>query len=183
MIFLYWLTLVVGAGAFLMSLIGHAIQTHDVVDLQIDAHDHFDWGTLFSVRNLTYLVFGFGATGVLLSLVWRGERDLLTALAALFTGGAAWLVSAVLFGYLRRSESGELQTDRTLLGRVGQVTLPMLPGGTGKVLVTRAGQTHELLAKPMAEGDAGAETWRSVVIVEMRDGVAFVTPYSEDPQS
>ena len=183
MIFLYWLTLVVGAGAFLMSLIGHTLMQHDVADVHIDMHDHFDWGTLFSVRNLTYLVFGFGATGVLLSLVWRGERDLLTALAALFTGAAAWLVSAVLFGYLRGSESGELQTDRTLLGRVGQVTLPLIPGGTGKVLVTRGGQTHELLARPMDDAEAGAEKWRSVVIVEMRDGVALVTPYSEDPQS
>jgi hypothetical protein len=146
-------------------------------------HDDFDWGKLLSLRNLTYLLFAFGAVGVLLQLVWGGEHDLLTALGAAVAGTTAWLLSAAVFGYLRQSESGERATDRTLIGRVGQVTLPLLPGSTGKVLVTRAGQTQELLAKPMDEADTDPQSWNSVVIVELRDGIAFVAPYSEEPSS
>jgi hypothetical protein len=70
-----------------------------------------------------------------------------------------------------------------LIGKVGQVTLPIVRGGTGKVLITRSGQTQELLARPMDDNDAHSDQWNAVVIVEVRDGVAFVTPYTEEPQS
>jgi hypothetical protein len=49
------------------------------------------------------------------------------------------------------------------------------------VLITRSGQTQELLAKPMDDNDENLQNWNSVVIVEMRDGIAFVAPYSEEP--
>ena len=183
--FFYWLALVLGGGLLGLSLLSSSFGAHsdthlggmDGVDLA--HHDDFDWGKLLSLRNLTYLMFGFGATGVLLRLIWGGEKSLLTALAATATGAAAWLASATLFGYLKSSESGERLSDRVLVGRVGQITLPLLPGGTGKVQVTRSGQTQELLAKPMDESEANPQAWGTVVIVEMRDGIAFVAPYSE----
>src|SRR5262245_9855291 len=181
MSFFYWLSLVLGGGAFLLSLLGGMFGAHDPVTHDFHVHtEDFDWGRIFSIRNLTYLLFGFGATGVLLSWIWRGERDLLVAVLAAFTGASAWMFSALLFGYLRQSESGERPTDRTLIGRVGHITLPLQRGGTGKVQITRGGQTQELLARPMDDDDANAEQWKSVVVVEMRDGIALVTPYTEE---
>ena len=188
MTFFYWLSLVVGGGLFLMSLVGGAMGAHghahiEPGDTGTDGlhHDDFDWGKLFSLRYLTYALFGFGAVGVALGAIWGGDRDLTTAVAAALTGITAWFGSAALFGYLRQSEAGELASDRTLVGRVGQVTLPLLRGTTGKVLVTRSGQTQELLARPMDDNDENLQNWNSVVIVEMRDGIAFVAPYSEEP--
>lgn len=188
MTFFYWLSLVVGGGLFLMSLAGSALGAHGHFhlgpgDVGTDGlhHDDFDWGKLFSLRYLTYALFGFGAVGVALGAIWGGDRDLTTAVAASLTGIAAWFGSATLFGYLRKSEAGELASDRTLVGRVGQVTLPLLRGTTGKVLITRSGQTQELLARPMDDNDENLQNWNSVVIVEMRDGIAFVAPYSEEP--
>lgn len=190
MTFFYWLSLILGGGLFVLSLASEFLGAHGHFHLgDADAggdavhHDDFDWGKLLSVRNLTYFLFAFGAAGVMLQLVWGGERDWLTALGAAVTGVTAWLLSAAVFGYLRKSESGERATDRTLIGRVGQITLPLLRGSTGKVLVTRAGQTQELLAKPMDETDTDPQSWDSVVIVEMRDGIAYVAPYSEEPSS
>lgn len=188
MTFFYWLALVLGGGLFAISLAGELFGTHgpfhSVSDLDAGAHpDDFQWGKLFSLRNLTYFLFAFGAAGVLLRLTWDGDRVLLTAAAATATGVAAWLLSATLFGYLRSSESGERQSDRTLVGRVGQVTLPILQGRTGKVLITRSGQTHELVAKAMDAEEPAQDSWSSVVIVEVRDGIVLVAPYSEEPQS
>jgi hypothetical protein len=183
--FLYWLALVLGGGLLGLSLISSSFGAHSDThlggthDVDLSHHDDFDWGKLLSLRNLTYLLFGFGATGVLLRLFWGGDKSILTALAATATGVAAWLSSATIFGYLKSTESGALPTDRMLVGRVGQVTLPLLPGGTGKVQVTRSGQTQELLAKPMDESEMNPQSWGTVVIVEMRDGIAFVAPYSE----
>jgi hypothetical protein len=183
MTFLYWLALVLGGGMFMLSLFGGMFGAHGDAhhDLDVHAHSHdMEWGKLFSMRSLTYLLFAFGATGVLLSLAWRGDQDLIKAIVAVATGATAWVGSTALFGWLRRSESGDRLTDRSLIGKVGQVTLPLLRGSTGKVLITRSGQTMELLARPMDEKDAQPETWNSVVIVEVRDGIAFVTPYSEE---
>ncbi|MEX2281919.1 MAG: hypothetical protein WEE89_05510 [Gemmatimonadota bacterium] len=190
MSFFYWLSLVVGGGLFLLSLAGEHMGAHGQAHLGDGdtgteglAHDDFDWGKLLSLRYLTYALFAFGAVGVTLGVVWGGTKDLTTAVAASLTGVTAWLGSAALFGYLRQSESGDRSDDRTLIGRVGQVTLPLIAGSTGKVLVTRSGSTQELLAKPMDENDANLQSWNSVVIVEMRDGIAFVAPYSEEPSS
>jgi hypothetical protein len=183
--FFYWLALVLGGGLLGLSLISSSFGAHSDThlggthDVDLTHHDDFDWGKLLSLRNLTYLLFAFGATGVLLRLIWGGEKGLITALAATVTGVTAWFASATLFGYLKSSESGERLSDRALVGRVGQITLPLLPGGTGKVQITRSGQTQELLAKPMDESEANPQGWGTVVIVEMRDGIAFVAPYSE----
>lgn len=189
--FLYWFSLVLGGGMFALSLFGdlfgdHSLDSDSPGDLGTDGHVHAgdaDWGKLFSLRNLTYFLFAFGAAGVLLSLVWHGDRDLLTAIGAGLTGTLAWTMSAVAFGYLRRTESGQMPGDSTLVGRVGQMTLPLHPGSTGKVMITRAGQTQEFLARPLADDEPGSEKWDTVVIVELRDGVAFVAPYNEREES
>jgi len=187
MTFFYWFALVLGGGLLAFSVASDVLGSHSHVELthsvDLPQHDDFDWGKLLSLRNLTYFLFAFGAAGVLLRLLFGDENELLTALGAGATGVAAWVASAALFGYLRGSESGQLGTDKALIGRVGEITLPLLPGSTGKVQITRSGQTQELLAKPMNEHDADPQQWGTVVIVEMRDGIAFVAPYSEESSS
>ncbi|MGH7461524.1 MAG: hypothetical protein ACREMA_10920 [Longimicrobiales bacterium] len=184
MTFLYWLALTLGGGAFLLSLVGEVFGAHGHFHLG-DAHHggDVDWGKLFSIRSLTYFLFAFGAAGVLLGWSLNEPHPLLVGLLAALTGATAWVGSTALFGYLRTSESGDRPTDRMLIGKVGQITLPLLPGSTGKVLITRSGQTQELLARPLNDDDAHPDQWSSVVIVEVRDGIAFVTPYTEEPQS
>jgi hypothetical protein len=89
-------------------------------------------------------------------------------------------MSYAAFGYLRRSDSGQMLGDQLLVGRIGTVSLPILKGGTGKIVVAKAGQTQELLAKPLTDDDDNPETWDSVIVVEVRDGVALVTPFTEE---
>lgn len=177
--FLYWLALIIGGGLFLLSLVG------DVFGVDHDGHAFHaetegDWGRIFSLRNATYFLFAFGAVGVLLNLAWSGGGDLFTAAAATATGAAAWVMSHLAFSYLRRTDSGQMLGDRLLVGRVGTVSMPILRGGMGKIVVAKAGQTQELLAKPLDENDADPETWDSVIVVEVRDGVALVAPFTEE---
>jgi hypothetical protein len=178
--FLFWLALVIGGGLFLLSLAGDlfGVEGHDSHAFHADSDT--DWGRIFSLRNATYFLFAFGAVGVLLGFVWRGERELLAFVLAAATGAAAWALSHLAFGYVRRSDSGQMLGDQLLVGRVGTVSLPIVKGGTGKIVVARAGQTQELLAKPLTDDDADSESWASVIVVEVRDGVALVTPFSEE---
>lgn len=136
------------------------------------------WQQLFSLRNLTYFLFVFGAVGSAIALV-RGGKPGLTGL--LLASGAGVAVAAVVhrvFGYLRRTDSSEVASDRALVGQLARVTLPVGPGGIGKVELTFGGQRVELLARPFDTGSGEPhpiENGSEVVIVDMTAGTALVS--------
>jgi hypothetical protein len=180
---LYWFALVVGAGMYLFSLAADFSGHADVGDVHSDGdanHGDGEHGVhgynILSVRNATYFLFAFGVTGVLLSLVWGGERDGLTALLAVLLGAAGGAISTFAFGWVRRTESGYLPDDRGWLGLTGRVVLPLSTEGTGKILVSRQGREHELLARPFEQDAEAPHRWSNVMVIEMRDGVALVQP-------
>lgn len=174
---LYWFALVVGAGLLLFSLVGDADGGADGVD----ADGGFD-GTghgyeILSIRTATYFLFAFGATGVLLPLAGASApfAFAVSLIVAALSGG----LSATAFRYLRRSQSGAMPADDSLVGLVGRVTLPISPGGSGKIEVERAGRTIELLARPFEREPDMPENWHSVVVVEVDGGTALVAPYRD----
>jgi hypothetical protein len=174
MSYLFWLALAIGGGLLLVSLFSDATET----DVEHEAHGG-DWGQILSLRTATYFMFAFGATGVLLQNLWSGRQSFLTAIIALVTGLVASLLSSAAFTYLRRTDVGQMHGDKWLIGRTGEVTLPLRSGSTGKISVTRAGQTQELLAMPLNSEASDPESWREVMVVEMRDGIAMVAPSPE----
>ena len=180
MSFLFWLALMIGGGLFLLSLAGDMFGVEGHEAEAFHSHVDTDWGRIFSLRNATYFLFAFGAVGVLLNFAWRVDKELLAFVIAMATGMFAWGLSYAAFTYLRRTDSGQMPGDALLVGRIGEVSLPILKGGTGKIVVSKAGQTQELLAKPLDEDAPNPETWNSVIVVDIRDGVALVEPFSEE---
>ena len=180
---LYWFAMVVGVGMYLFSaLAGASGGDHDVDhDAHVggDSHHDVDSYKLLSLRNATYFLFASGVTGVTLNWMWGGTRGLLTALLALVIGGTGAAISTVAFGWLKKSESGEMPGDRAWLGASGQVVIPLSAGGTGKIFVSRGGRSQELLARPFDDDASGAETWSKVMVLEIRDGIALVAPNEE----
>jgi hypothetical protein len=179
---LYWFAMVVGVGMYLFSVFA---DTHGHGD--IDAHGHdggdhhhgVDSYKLLSLRNATYFLFAFGVTGVSLKWMWGGTRGLLTALLALGVGALGASISTMVFGWLRKSESGDMPGDRVWLGASGQVLLPLSAGGTGKIYVSRAGRSQEFLARPFDTDASNPERWSTVMVLEIRDGIALVAPNDE----
>lgn len=180
---LYWFALVVGVGMYLFSVFADTTGAHSDVDGHVDAgadhHHGLDSYKLLSLRNATYFMFAFGVTGVSLTWLWGGARGLLTALLAVGVGALGAGISTVVFGWLRKSESGEMPGDRAWLGATAQVLLPLSSRGTGKILVSRGGRAQELLARPFDDDASNPETWSSVLVLEIRDGIALVAPNSE----
>jgi hypothetical protein len=168
----------VGGGLIAFSLLGdlHGSETGSVGE---DVHSH-EGAQLLSLRTLTYFLFGVGATGLLLTWTWEGERSGITAAAALLTGLLCGFVAYVVMAALRRSESGERRRgDEKFLGLPGSVSVPLARGRTGKVVVEQAGRTVELLARPFEADAQDTDTWTRIVVVEMREGVALVSPYDD----
>lgn len=136
---------------------------------------------IFSVRTVIYALFGFGAVGSLLTWVLPVASSAATASFAVVGGLLSGAVINTAFGWVKRSESGAVAAEDAFVGYAARVTLPVTEAG-GKVVVERLGQTVELRALPhpsaLDQGDPGS--WRSVVVVEMRRGVALVAPAPQE---
>jgi hypothetical protein len=131
---LYLFCLIVGGGLLLFSLAGSA--SDDVADLGENgtmAHE------FFSTRALSYFLAGFGATGFLVETVTDASTG--TALVwAAATGVVGAAAVALVYGYLRGSESGVLAMDSDhLTGLPARVTLAVTRGQRGKIVVVSGG--------------------------------------------
>lgn len=183
---LYIFSLVIGGAFLLLSLFGDAFE-HDVdgldADVDIDGHVIGDaagvWKVL-SLRSVIYALFGFGAVGTLLSLT-----GLFGALGTAAYAGTAGVLSGALiswaFNFVRGGEAGQRSTDRAFEGLLGDVTVPFGSDGMGQVAVTVGGRRHVLLARPHGSpADTAPEQWKRIVVVELEQGVARVSPAEPD---
>jgi hypothetical protein len=181
MLTLFWFALVLGGGLALFSLAGDFFGGDADADgdhIHID-HDGADtnW-QLFSLRSATYFLFAFGAVGVLITKSSDGASPIVATLGALFTGMLSAFASAALFRYIRSTNSGAMEADTSFEGLAAQVVLP-LRNGRGKVLVERGGREIELMAECYDRDAQQPETWKQVVVVEIRGGTALVSPMHE----
>ena len=181
----YIFSLVVGGGLLALTLFGDFFDSDVDADAGIDldgdadvAVDGSEVAKLLSLRALVYTLFGFGGAGVVLNLIWGGAQPVLTAAIAAGMGlGCGALVSAV-FGYLRRTEAGEIQAEASLVGLRGEVVMTIAAGETGEVRIRSGERQYRMRARSddPAEADGILVAGRPVMVVEVKDGVAYVAP-------
>ncbi len=181
----YVFCLAVGGGLLAISFFGDFLEADVDFDADIDVDADLAEtaaGTgiaqVFSVRALINAIFGFGAAGALLHLVWGGGQPMLTAAIAGATGLASGAVISTVFGYLKRTESGGLKEEESFVGLTGEVSLEVGPGSHGTVTVRRGDRRVRLRARN-ADASGGRPTLspgQPVVVVEMNDGIAAVAP-------
>lgn len=155
------------------------------IDAEADADVDADTGAekIFSIRGLLYTLFGFGLTGTLLTTA--GSPAAAPATIGISAGSglaAGWLVTKLL-SWIRSSEAGQRVSDATFEGHPGRMTIPMAPEGeTGRVRVHRGERTYDLkaLPHPGASPSTDPAEWERVMVIEVREGVAFVTPVDEE---
>jgi hypothetical protein len=189
MLAIYLFLLVVGGGLALLSFAGDllgggGIETEGLLGADIDIGVDTDlgveggWWDAFSLFTLIYGAFGAGGVGTALHLLWGGERVLLTLGLAAGAGVFCGMFASLLLSYLRRSASGDLPSEQTFEGRMASVILPLRTTTPGRIRVRRGEREHVLRALPHGTAaDVGdAESWERVVVVEVRNGIAYVTP-------
>ena len=181
----YIFSLVVGGGLLALNLFGDFLDSDVDADAGIDLDgdaDAISGGSeiakLLSLRSLVYALFGFGGAGLVLHLIWAGAQPVLTALIAGGMGlGSGALVSTV-FGYLKRTEAGEIQGERALVGLSGKIVMAIADGETGAVRIRSGERQYQMRARADLPSGAGQalEVGRAIVVVDVNDGVALVTP-------
>jgi len=136
---------------------------------------------IFSIRTIIYSLFGFGAVGTLLTFVFTTASPVTTAAFAVAGGLLSGGLINTAFGWVKRSESGELAREASFSGHSGRVTLP-IAGSGGKIVVEHLGREVELraLPHPSALTDGDPSQWKAVVVVEMKQGTALVAPVSKE---
>ncbi len=181
----YIFCLAVGGGFLALSFFGDFMESDVDVDTDVDVDADMDAlahgsgiAQLFSIRALINALFGFGAAGSLLHLIWGGGQPVLTATIAGGMGVASGALISSVFGYLKRTESGTLRGEQSFLGLTGEVSMEIAPGSRGSVTVRRGDRRVRIRAQVVDTYQAAEAlaAGQPVVVVEMEDGIASVSP-------
>ncbi|MFW6193879.1 MAG: hypothetical protein ACOC83_10375 [Gemmatimonadota bacterium] len=200
----YLFFLVLCGGLALLSVLGDFLDT-DVGELDVDVDADFDADfdadldaevdadadleadtaaeKIFSIRGLLYSLFGFGLTGTLLTMAGAGAAAPATIGVSAGSGLAAGWIVTKLLSWIRGSEAGVRAGDSSFVGRAGRMTLPMeSEGKSGRVRVRRGERTYDLRALPHPGASAADDPgeWEEVMVIEVREGVALVTPVDDE---
>jgi len=121
----------------------------------------------------------FGICG--LALGAAGTGPVATFVCAVISAVVAGVLSGTAFAYLRRSESGATARDDDLAGAIGHVVLPLGGQRRGRIAISVGGQQLYLSARAVPPAtDAQLEVGAAILVIEVRDGIASVTPL--DPE-
>jgi hypothetical protein len=137
------------------------------------------WSTITStllaslnVFSVLTFVFFFGLLGYLLHSL-NVVATLAILLPIIFGAVGAIAVGSAL-GRLFGEETGVLtQEDSRLEGRIGQVSMPIRPGGVGEAIIQNANGGHQSIGARSLDGTA-IPVDTDIVVVNVRDGIADV---------
>ncbi len=153
---------------------GHAGNDHVHLDPRagLPTPDAGILAVLRSVRFWTFFAASFGLAGTLLHFAGAPSAlslPLAIGTGALAGGGVSWALRRLTYDTV-----GTATSTRQLAGREAEVVLAVSPGKRGKIRVSHNGQILDLPA--VTRDDHPIERGQRVLIVEMADGCADVTP-------
>ncbi len=182
MLKVYVFTLILGAGLTVLSFVSDMFDVDADMDVDGDAGvGEASFGKLLATYGMLYFCLGFGAAGTFLSLVTPVSAAMALG-GAVATGSVSGMAAARLLYWLKNSDTGHRLGDDSWGGTFGTVVVPITAASPGEVRVTRGHRDTRLRAVPhasWAEGDGEdvrPDDWTSVMVVEVKNGIAFVVP-------
>ena len=195
MLEVYWGTFLFGGILILSSIVmgggdGDADMDKDVsfdkdlsldkdLDLSIEGiegggsdFDSMGWLPFLSLRFWTFFTMLFGLSGIIMTTLESGATVTLVSSGAMGLGLSYPI--AYLFQYLKKNELTTSTQSHSYEQEIGTALLPMKSNGKGKVRVAMNGELVDLIATNPT--DQTIEQGQEVLIVEIEDGVALVSP-------
>jgi membrane protein implicated in regulation of membrane protease activity len=148
---IFLLCLVVGGGLLLI-----AVFVGDLFGGILDAlHFGVDLGGVSLMPLLLGFVSMFGVGGLFSTQVFGLDAGRASLVGAV-TGAVGSLLVYLMFGMLRRAEAPEAFSLNDLVGQTGRISVGIPAGRYGTVLLTFAGESHNLTATAEIDVPAGA---------------------------
>jgi len=173
------LVVYVGSLVIALGILGIQIASggHDVDAGGVDAHGDGDstheagaFGTFVtSIRFWTFVLLGIGLVGTPLHLFDLASPVFAAILAATAGVGSGVFAQTVVKRILGRDASSH-GSSSDVVGKLGKVVVPCVPGGRGKVRVELKGSFVDLAARSEVTLDSG----ESVLVVALEDTDAIV---------
>ena len=173
----YWVIAIFSSLVFIiqaiMTFVGAGSDDLPDADFNADADGGDMPFQLFSFRNLTHFMLGFGWTGISFYNVISSKivLGLISFLVGLFF---IFLFFVIIKQLMKLSENNSFQIEETI-GKTGEVylTIPAAAQGKGKVMVSVRNVVHELSA--MTRTDEKIETGAIIKIDEVSDNILVVS--------
>jgi membrane-bound ClpP family serine protease len=172
---LYLLSFIVGGILLVMPLVG------DVFDNTGTYTPPTPRSGVLSIQGATSFLLGFGATGTGLTRYTELRPAYIAAIAVVAAVVAALLLTRFI-AYMLHGEDKKAEQQRSLHGLIAEVIVPINPVHGGKISARRGAQRIQMLARPFHASDSNAASWREVMIVDVRDGIALVSPVAAAPE-
>ncbi|MEO7096390.1 MAG: NfeD family protein, partial [Polyangiales bacterium] len=134
-------------------------------------HDAEMWSVFLSARFWTFLLLAFGLVGGLITF-FRFAGPVATGIIAVVAGLASGLFAALVLRALRKSSASSSTTLSDAIGTVGRVLIPCAKGKVGKVRLQMKGQAVDVMAMT---NDAEIPAGETVVVDDVRGGMAHVS--------
>ena len=132
-----------------------------------------DWvASLLTFRTLIFVSAFFGIVGIVFTAL--GVSATTTLITSILLGLFAGVLNARLMAYLTRTDPSGDVNERHLAGSLARVVLPVGDQQRGRVEVDVAGQPLFMVARPYRAGSADLPPGEHVVVVEVKEGTAFV---------
>jgi membrane protein implicated in regulation of membrane protease activity len=173
---LYVATLVAALGAFAIQFFagGHDAGGggHDAAHGDGSGSDHeaSAWSLVASVRFWSFALLAFGMVGTTLTLFQLAGATATVALASASGLGAGFFAAGVIRRLASRPATSH-SSGTDVVGKLGRVIVPLVPGAMGKVRVEVKGAAVDYVARSSETVGAG----EAVVVEESADGEVVVS--------
>jgi membrane protein implicated in regulation of membrane protease activity len=170
---MYLAALVAALGAFAIQLFGghhdggghnasHASGGHD--------HDSSAWSLIASVRFWSFSLLAYGLVGTAMTALGLAGTVSTAALATLSGVGSGLFAASVIQNLSSRPATSHVASS-DVVGRLGRVLVPLVPGGRGKVRVELKGAVVDYVARSRET----VETGEAVLVEEANEGEIVVS--------
>jgi len=171
---LYVAALVLALGAFAIQLLGghHDVGGHDASHGGDGDHEHeaSAWSLVASVRFWSFALLAFGIVGTALTTLDLAG-DLTAALLASGSGLGSGFFAAGVIRRLSSKPATSHAGSADVIGKIGRVIVPLVPGGLGKIRVELKGAAVDYAARAKETVAAG----ESVVVEEWSEEGVLVS--------
>jgi membrane protein implicated in regulation of membrane protease activity len=134
------------------------------------AHEASAWSLVASVRFWSFALLAFGMVGTALTLLQLAGVTVTTVIATASGLGSGFFAAGVIRRLSSRPSSSHAGA-KDVVGRVGRVIVPLVPGGLGKVRVDIKGAAVDYVARCNETVGAG----EAVIVEESEEGEVVVS--------